>query len=63
MYAEGPEPAIMPASLSCERDDNQKDCRAGHRSPGPMVPPWKHRPPGRPAPEGDDAALSRWLTP
>src|SRR6266487_1595925 len=49
MYAEGPEPAIMPASLSCERDDNQKDCRAGHRSPGPMVPPWKHRPPCRPA--------------
>jgi len=24
MYAEAPEPAIMPASLSCERDDNQK---------------------------------------
>jgi hypothetical protein len=59
MYAEGPEPAIMPASLSCERDDHQKDCRAGHRSPGPMVRRGSIGPPGRPAPRGDDAARSR----
>ena len=63
MYAEGPEPAIMPASLSCERDDNQKGLPrrlSVPRANGPAVEASAPRPAG---PQGDDAALSRWLTP